>query len=114
LVAAGGAALYYLALPDHPGPENSSPPPEGIGLIFGGLIGCMVGVAGLAVLQRSVRRTAASFLLALGVATGSWLVFGSGTLGDRVGDCIFGAIMLGVAALGGIAAGQLLLMRRRR
>src|SRR5947207_7291809 len=89
-VAAGGAALYFLSLPAHPGPGNSSPPPEALGLMFGAFIGCMVGVAALVVLQRSVRRAAASFLLAFGVAAGLWVAFGSGTLGDRAWDCVFG------------------------
>jgi hypothetical protein len=81
--------------------------------MFGAFIGCTVGVAALVLLQRSVRRAAASSLLAFGVAAGLWVAFGSGTLGDRAGDCLFGAIVLGLAALTGIAAGKLAVTRRR-
>jgi hypothetical protein len=81
--------------------------------MFGAFIGCMVGLAVLVVLQRSALRAAASFLLGLGIAAGSWVAFGSGSLGDRAGDCLLAAVLLGVAAITGIAVGKLAVVRRR-
>ena len=108
LVAAGGAALYYLSLPSNPGPENSSPPPEGIGLIVGASLGCVVGCALLTVARRSAWRALGSFGAAYGLGAAAWLAFGAGSLSDRLGDCLLAAYFLGFAAALGVGAGALI------
>jgi hypothetical protein len=113
-VASGSALLYYLSLPDHSGPGNSSPPPEGLGLIYGAALGCIVGIAVVSMAQRSLLCGAASFVLAFAAGALVWLVVGSGTLGDRVGDCLLGLLVLGPAAVVGLALGSLSLLLRQR
>jgi hypothetical protein len=111
-VVAGGALLYYLSLPAHTGPENSSPPPEGIGLIFGAALGCFLAVAGAVAFLRSVRRAVASLALVFAGAAAGWLALGAGTFGDRVGDCLLGLLLLGPAAAAGVMLGAVLLRLR--
>jgi hypothetical protein len=111
---AGSALLYYLSLPDHTGPENSSPPPEGLGLIYGAALGCIVGIAAVTALQRSLLRAAASFAVAFVIGACVWLLTGSGTISDRVGDCLLGLLVLGPAAIVGLALGSLSLLLRQR
>src|SRR5947209_3909141 len=94
--AAGAGALYYLSLPANPGPENSSPPPEGIGLLFGALLGTAVGVGTLVIASHSAVQAVEAFAVAASVAGGAWLIFGSGTLGSRAFDVVLGAIICGV------------------
>jgi len=113
-VVAGGALLYYLSLPDHSGPENSSPPPEGLGLIYGAALGCIVGLAAVTTAQRSLRRGAASFALAFVAGAFVWLMAGSGTLGDRLGDCLLGLLVLGPAAVVGLALASISMRLRQR
>jgi hypothetical protein len=113
-VVAGGALLYYLSLPDHTGPENSSPPPEGLGLIYGAALGCIVGTAAVAAAQRSLLRGAASFVVAFVLGSFVWLGVGSGTLSDRAGDCLLGLLVLGPAAVVGLAFGSLSMLLRQR
>jgi len=108
LVAAGGVALYYLSLPSNPGPENSSPPPEGAGLIVGAALGCIVGLALVTVIRRSAWMALASFGVAYGLAAAAWLAFGTGTLSDRLGDCLLAALFLGVAAAMGAGGGTVI------
>lgn len=47
----GAVSGYLAAYPDHPGPENSSPPPEAFGLIAGALLGAVLAGVVVAVAQ---------------------------------------------------------------
>lgn len=107
--SAGAALLYYVSLPAHPGPENSSPPPEGIGLIFGAALGCFLGTAAVAFIQRSAPRALASAFLAFTLAAAGWLAFGPGVFGDPVGDCLLGDLVLGPPAAAGVLLGAVVL-----
>jgi hypothetical protein len=107
--ASAGALLYYVSLPGHRGPENSSPPPEAIGLIFGAALGCALGVAVVAAAQHSLRRAAVSFALAFVLGAAGWLVLGAESSSDRVGDCLLAALILGPAAVAGLALGAILI-----
>lgn len=114
VTSAGAALLYYVSLPAHPGPENSSPPPEGIGLIFGAALGCFLGTATVAFIQRSAARALTSACLAFALAAVGWLAFGPGAFGDRVGDSLLGALVLRPPAAAGVLLGALVLRASSR
>jgi len=113
-VALGATLLYYLSLPDHKGPENSSPPPEALGAFFGAALGCIVGVALVTMAQRSILRGVASFTVVFALGALVWLAAGSGQLSDRLGDCILGMLVLGPAVLVGTALGSIAISLRER
>jgi hypothetical protein len=112
LASAGGTFLYYLWLPANPGPDNASPPPEGVGLMFGALLGCAVAAALIALLTEAERAVMAWALAAL-LAILAYLIFGDGDIGGRLFDSVTALIVTGfgvglgfgvAAALSGVAA----------
>jgi hypothetical protein len=112
LASAGGTFLYYLWLPANPGPDNASPPPEGVGLMFGALLGCAVAATVIALL-REAQRAVMAWALALLLAVLAYLAFGGDGIGGRLADSVIAVIVTGLgiglgvgvaAMLSGVAA----------
>jgi hypothetical protein len=99
------AALYYASRPANPSPDNASPPPEGIGLIFGAFLGCALGVALLVAVYRDLVVPVLGWSTAIGAGCLIWVAAGSDTFSDRGGVAVFAVVELGIAGALGLAVG---------
>jgi hypothetical protein len=106
--AGTGLLLAALAEPDHPGPENSSPPPEGLALFAGAFVGCAVSVALLAFVRHRLSAAVTSWAVSIAAGLVALAVVDRAPAGQVLADAGVGLALLGVALAAGLSLGALL------
>ena len=105
LSVGGAVGLYSAFLPSHLGPENASPPPEGVGAILGAVLGCGTAIAIITFAARSTATALSSFIVADCLGSLYWIVLGHGNVGGRIADILLVQIVGVVSAAIGVALG---------